>query len=256
MIWNQDPILFHFNFITVRWYGVFFALGIFFALTVTKKICRIYNYENIKLDSLFNYIVLGTVIGARLGHCLFYNPSYYLKNPFKILYIWEGGLASHGALIGIFVSLLLFSKKYKIKLLPLADLLASPASLTGGFIRIGNFFNSEILGSQTARPWAIIFSRIDNIPRHPTQLYEALFYFAVFYLLLGTYLQSKFRNSSGRITGLYLALTFTFRFCIEFFKLPQSGFENSMIVNMGQLLSLPLIAIGMYLLLRKKTIIL
>lgn len=252
MVWNQDPILFQFDFLTIRWYGLYFAMAIFLAYVLAKKMNDFYSTVNINMDSLFNHIVIGTITGARVGHCLFYDPAFYLANPIKILFVWEGGLASHGALIGIFISILIFSKKYKINPLIISDLLAAPASQAGAFIRIGNFFNSEIVGSETSKPWGIIFSKIDQNPRHPTQLYEAFFYLIVFYLLINLYQRNDVRKSSGRITGIYLILIFSFRFGIEFLKLPQSQFESSMILNMGQLLSLPLIFAGAFIIYKSK----
>ena len=247
MTWNQDPVLLHINFITIRWYGLFFALGIFLAFTLTKKLNQLSPSKSLNIDSLFNYVFFGTIIGARLGHCLFYDFTYYLHYPIKILAIWEGGLASHGALIGILTSIYLFSKKYKIHFLQIADLLAAPACIAGSLIRLGNFFNSEIIGNKTTLPWAITFSRIDNFSRHPTQLYESLFYFILGLGLLRKIYGPKDEVKLGMTLGTYLIATFSFRFLVEFIKIPQVQFENTMILNMGQILSIPLIAIGIYL---------
>lgn len=254
MIWNQNPILFEFNFFTIRWYGIFFALGIFLALKIGQKINSIYPQNNLELDELFNYIFFGTIIGARLGHVLFYDPIYYYNNPLKIFSIWEGGLASHGALIGILISIFIYSKNNKINYLLISDFITIPASIAGGFIRIGNFFNSEIIGVPTKLPWGIIFSKVDAITRHPTQLYEAFFYYFISFNLLGMYVKSRYRNSFGRITGAYLMTTFSVRLLVEFIKMPQSSFEKSMLLNMGQLLSIPLIFCGLFLFFKKNSL--
>ncbi|MBY0414079.1 MAG: prolipoprotein diacylglyceryl transferase [Bdellovibrionales bacterium] len=246
MIWNQDPELIKIGSLSIRWYGFLFALGIYLGSEMAKFVKNKAGDLNFDIDKLFIFVVAGTFFGARLGHCLFYEPDIYLADPARIFFVWEGGLASHGALIGVIISLFVFSKVYKVEFLRLCDLLAAPACFAGGMIRLGNLFNSEIIGNQTTVPWAVIFSRIDPYPRHPTQLYESIFYFMLC-IALSFYIKKKnYHLKIGQTFGFYLLGTFVFRFCIEFLKIPQVNFERDMSLNMGQLLSLPLIAIGVY----------
>lgn len=243
--WNADPKIVDLGPLEVRWYGLFFALTFFLGYLIMAKI---YKKENVKmemLDKITIYIFFGTLLGARLGHCLFYQPDYYLSNPLEILYVWEGGLASHGAMIGILLALFLFNHKYKMSLLWMLDRIAIVTALSGFFIRMGNLFNSEILGTQTDVPWAFVFVRVDNIPRHPSQFYEALFYLVIFVFLLLFYQKLKAQIKGGLLFGWLLVLLFGFRFFVEFIKESQVAFENSMSLNMGQLLSIPAVLLGL-----------
>lgn len=210
------------------------------------------------LNDLVWYMILGTVIGARLGHCLFYNPVYYLSNPLEILMVWKGGLASHGAAIGILSAIYLFTKKKKeYSYLWVMDRIVITVALGGFFIRMGNLFNSEILGTPTNVPWAFIFTSFDNVPRHPAQLYEAIAYLLVFVFLIFYYFRTNAKFKPGKLFGYFLVMVFTFRFLVEFVKIDQTYFEKGMYLNMGQLLSIPFVLLGIYLLLRrdKKTIV-
>lgn len=216
---------------------------------IILKIFKTEGYTQKQLDSLTVYMILGTVIGARLGHCFFYEPAYYLSNPIEILMVWKGGLASHGAAIGILVSLYIFAQKNKDITYPwIIDRIVIVVALSGLFIRLGNFFNSEIIGVPTDLPWAVVFHRIDMIPRHPSQLYEALAYFIIFLVLWGYYNRHKVKTVSYSLFSRFLILAFSARFLIEFTKENQSSFESGMALNMGQILSLPLIAVGILLL--------
>lgn len=198
-------------------------------------------------------MILGTVIGARLGHCLFYEPSYYLSHPIEILKVWNGGLASHGAAIGILISVYLFTKKYKdFNYAWVLDRVVIVVALAGFFIRIGNFFNSEIIGLPTDLPWAVVFHRIDALPRHPSMLYESFSYMAIFIYLWSKYSKWKAETPKFAIFSRFLILVFSARFLIEFTKENQSLFENGMILNMGQLLSIPLILLGIFLYFKSK----
>jgi len=204
------------------------------------------------LDKLTIYMVVSTVIGARLGHCLFYEPDLYLANPISILYIWEGGLASHGAGIGIIVGLWIFSRKTQRPFLWIIDRIAVVVALAGTFIRTGNLMNSEIFGNITTLPWGFRFLRASNPleqadPRHPTQIYEALSYLLIFFFLLFYYYRKDGKPRQGILIGWFLVLVFGMRFLIEFIKEPQVDFERSMTLNMGQLLSIPFIMIGVLL---------
>jgi prolipoprotein diacylglyceryl transferase len=190
-------------------------------------------------------MIFGTVIGARLGHCLFYNPEYYLSNPIEIFKVWEGGLASHGAAIGILTAIYLFAKKKKnYPMLWTLDRIVIVVALAGTFIRLGNLFNSEIIGTPTEVSWAFVFTAVDDIPRHPAQLYESIAYFIIFLILLFIYYKGIEKNKNGLLFGLFLLLVFTFRFFVEFLKENQSGFEESLVLNMGQLLSIPFVIVG------------
>ena len=246
--WSVSPEILHFGNVSVRWYGLLFALTFIVGYEILAYIFRRENVDVKKLDVLTIYIVLGTVIGARLGHCLFYSPSYYLSNPIEIIKIWEGGLASHGGAIGIIFAIWLFVRRNRsFSMLWILDRLVIVVALGGLFIRTGNFFNSEIYGLPSTAPWAVIFTAIDEIPRHPTQLYEGLVYFCIFLLLFSIYKTKGFNNfKSGFIFGLFFILTFTARFLIEFVKEVQSSFESGMVLDMGQILSIPFILIGIY----------
>jgi prolipoprotein diacylglyceryl transferase len=213
------------------------------------------------LDQLTTYMVIATVIGARLGHCLFYEPAYYLSNPLKILKVWEGGLASHGAAIGILFAIWLFSKKNKVHFLWTMDRIGLVTALAGFFIRMGNLMNSEIFGKPTDLPWGFIFvnasekaQRID--PRHPTQIYEGLCYLLIFFFLLYSYNRKNGKPKEGSLISWFFILVFGVRFFIEFLKEPQVGFESGMALNMGQWLSIPFVlvgVVGLYLVNRKKS---
>jgi len=251
--WNIDPDIFHLGPLTVRWYGLLFASGFVFGYIILTNVFKQEKVPQNLLDTLTTYMVVGTVVGARLGHCLFYEPAYYLSNPLKILKIWEGGLASHGAAVGILIAIWLFSRKYKKPYLWSTDRVALVVALAGFFIRMGNLMNSEIYGVETSMPWGFVFVRWgETLPKHPTQIYEALSYLLIFILLISIY-RIKWPNiKDGLISGLFLITIFSVRFFIEFIKESQVSFEESMTLNMGQILSIPLVLLGVYLLFRKK----
>jgi prolipoprotein diacylglyceryl transferase len=243
--WSVSPEIFHLGPISVRWYGFLFAMafvaGYFIMTWVFKKEGR----PRTDLEQLSVYMIFGTVIGARLGHCLFYNPEYYLSNPIEIFKVWEGGLASHGAALGILTALYSFSKKKKnYPMLWTLDRVVIVVALAGTFIRLGNLFNSEIIGRPTDVSWAFIFTAVDDLPRHPAQLYEAIAYFIIFLILLFIYYKGFEKNRHGLLFGIFLVLVFTFRFFVEFVKENQSGFEETMVLNMGQILSIPFVIAG------------
>jgi len=245
--WNANPIFFTIPIIhwPVRWYGVSWALAFFVSNLIMGKIFKTEKRPETQLDSLTFYIVIATLVGARLGHCFFYDADRYFSNPLEILKIYEGGLASHGAAVGIFIGIYLYCRKFKENILWLLDRMMVVVPIASFFIRFGNFMNSEIIGRVTHVPWAIIFTSVDQNPRHPTQMYEAIYYLILFILMY--FLWSKKRNDFGKgfMFGFYLVLMFTFRFLIEFLKENQSPFENEMFINMGQVLSLPFIIWGM-----------
>jgi prolipoprotein diacylglyceryl transferase len=204
------------------------------------------------VDQLFGYVFVGTLIGARLGHVLFYEPQKYFAHPLEIFAVWHGGLASHGGAIGIVLSLLIFMRRHpELSLLWVVDRIAVVVPLAGAFIRFGNLMNSEIIGKSTNLPWAMTFTRIDTQPRHPAQVYEALCYLAISGLLFALY--SSRKSLPGYLIGSMLVLIFSVRFFIEFVKENQVGFESTLPINMGQILSLPFIFVGICLVIRACT---
>lgn len=252
IVWNADPVIFHIGDWSVRWYGLLFALGFVAGIYIVSKMFKREGVNTDLVDSLFLYVVVGTVIGARLGHVFFYDWGYYSQHPAEIIKIWHGGLASHGAALVIIPLLYFWSKKYsKRSILWAMDKVAIPTALAGAFIRTGNLINSEIFGTATSVPWAFTFIREDNIPRHPTQIYEALAYLLIFGFLMYQYWKTDIRLQEGKLFGWFMLLVFGARFFIEFLKVDQSAFEANMSLNMGQWLSIPLTLVGLYFVLRK-----
>jgi len=251
--WNVNPDIFHLGPLTVRWYGLLFASGFFFGYLIMAKIFQKENIPQPILDKLTLYMALGTILGARLGHCLFYEPAYYLLNPLEILFIWHGGLASHGAAIGIILALYLFAKKTKKPFFWILDRIVIVVALSGFLIRIGNLMNSEIVGRATDLPWGFIFERdveLKGAPRHPTQIYEALVCLVIFIILLIWYKNNYNKKVHGFAFSIFLIILFVFRFFVEFIKDVQVNFENNMMFDMGQILSIPFVLLGIILLFR------
>ena len=247
--WNVNPEIFRIGNFAVRWYGLLFASGFLFGYLIFYKFFKKEGLTVEMLDKLTIYMALGTVIGARLGHCLFYEPDFYLRNPVEILKIWKGGLASHGAAIGILLALYLFVRKYKKSFIWILDRIVVVVALGGALIRLGNLMNSEIYGIETSLPWGFVFIRNHEIvPKHPTQIYEALTYFLVFGLLLWIYLKTRGHFTDGTLFGWFLILVFGVRFFIEFIKEDQVPFEEGMKLNMGQWLSIPFVLLGILIL--------
>jgi prolipoprotein diacylglyceryl transferase len=248
--WNPDPELFSLGPLSVRYYGLFFALGFLLGYHIIERMFRREQVPEQWLDKLFIYVVVATVIGARLGHVFFYGWDYYSQNPGEILAIWHGGLASHGGAIGILIAIYFYSKKVtKRSPLWVLDRLVVPVALAAVFIRMGNLMNSEIVGQVTNVSWAFWFQRVDpdqQVLRHPTQIYEALAYLVVFVVLMYMYWRTNAANRRGLLFGVFLIGIFTARFFIEFVKANQEAFEESMALNMGQLLSIPFVLIGIY----------
>ncbi len=206
-----------------------------------------------KLDNCLFYVMGGTLLGARLGHCLFYEPGYYLSHPIEILMVWRGGLASHGGALGVLLALWIFSRKNReFSFSWLLDHLAVPLALIAALIRIGNLFNSEILGRPADVPWAFVFERVDQVPRHPAQLYESLAYFALFGINLLFYKIGMHRRP-GFIFGFSMIWIFAARMILELLKENQEAFEAGMILNMGQILSIPFVLLGVFLVVQALT---
>ncbi len=226
-------------------------MGFFSMDLYVKGIFKKHGKDPEAVSSLTTHLVIGMLIGSRLAHCFFYEPEYYLSHPLEILKVWEGGLASHGGYAGVLVATWIFFKKNKgLNYLWIMDVIAGPCLFVGGLIRLGNFFNSEILGNPTSGPISVIFSRIDMIPRHPVQLYESIGYFSIAAILM---LGAKFKLTKwpqGTNLSIAIILSFTFRFFIEYLKDEQSQIVLTDAVNMGQWLSLAFVVVGVALLVR------
>jgi prolipoprotein diacylglyceryl transferase len=261
--WDVDPVIFWItDAFPLKYYGAFFAVGLLLGFYIVRNIYKKENVSLESLDSLLIYVIVGTVLGARLGHCFFYEPSYFIQHPIEILlpiqkikgsyeFVGFQGLASHGGTIGVLIAILVYCKKHKVQLLWILDRMAVAVPITAAFIRFGNFMNSEIYGKPTNGNWGVVFQRDDLIPRHPTQLYEAISYLFIFGFLFFMFRSEKIKERKGLIFGFFLILLFLARFIIEFFKENQEVFENNMPINMGQILSIPFILIGLTLIIWK-----
>lgn len=250
--WNFDPVLFSISGFDIRYYGLMWAVALLAGGWIFSYFCKREHYPESVSDSAFMFIVLGTILGSRIGHCLFYEPSSYLARPWAIITEFrDGGMASHGAAIGILIGIWLTAVRNRVSILWVMDRLGVIAPLSGALIRLGNLFNSEIVGHVTTVPWGFRFLRLypgmspENVPaQHPTQLYEALWYFALFAVVWVMY---RYRNA-GRRMGLLFGTSvtgiFLFRFFIEFIKVEQEAFERDMTIDMGQWLSIPFIILG------------
>ena len=264
--WNPNPELFNlFGSLPIRYYGLLWVVGIALAYVIVHRQYRDRKIDEKTFEPLFFYCFFGILIGARLGHCLFYQPDYYLNHfwemilPVKFLpdggWKWTGyeGLASHGGTLGLIIALWMYCRKTKMHYMDVLDMIAVATPITACFIRLANLMNSEIIGQPTDVPWAFVFERVDMLPRHPAQLYEAIAYFIFFLGMVYLYKrgQQKREKASlpyhrGFFFGLCLTEIFVFRFFIEFLKENQVNFEDSMTLNMGQWLSIPFVIIGVY----------
>ncbi len=261
--WDVDPTLFTVLGREIRWYGLLWVIGLIVAVYIVQKIFKHEDLPEKWFDSLFIYMMVGIIAGARLGHCLFYEPGYYLAHPIEILKVWEGGLASHGGVIGIIIAVWLYSRKVtKQSMLWTFDRVMVPTGFTAAMIRLGNLMNHEIYGGPTDKPWGFRF--VDNLsqwmqgaepiytdPSHPTQIYEALVYLVVFAITLYLYWGTSARNRKGLITGVGILIIFLFRFFVEYIKNVQVDAEIALRDNtgliLGQWLSIPFILWGLWL---------
>ena len=273
ILWNPDLIICNIGPLAIRWYSTCWLIGLLGSYLLVKYLYRKQGLSDEKFEPLFLYCFTGILIGARLGHCLFYEPGYFLSSwqhvVEMLLPIRQGmdgswhftgyeGLASHGGTIGIILALLLYSRNLKVRMWTVLDTISISVPITACFIRLGNLMNSEIIGKPTDVPWAFIFQRVDNVPRHPGQLYEAIAYACFFFILWAIYRKTsrptgkdgKLNNNPLMGTGFYfgldILLIFLFRFFIEYTKEVQEAFEADMLFDMGQLLSIPFILIGAY----------
>lgn len=262
IIWDVNPYIFTFpdsfpllGGRPVAWYGLLWAMVFVVGYYIMRMVYRKEKLSDDLLDKLTINMLVFTIIGARLGHCLFYEPEYYFANPEKFLYIWEGGLASHGGAIGILIGLYIYSRKIKKPYIWILDRIAIPVAIGGSFIRLGNLMNSEIYGYETTLPWGFKFVRdwapgtpIDAIPAcHPTQIYEALVLVIMFAVLMYLFFKKDTANKRpGFFFGLFCTVIFGSRILIEFIKQPQVEFETSMTLDMGQWLSIPFVIVGIY----------
>lgn len=252
--WDVSPIIFSIGTFGIRWYSLLFAVGFIVAYFLLSKMFKKENVNVEILDTFTIYMFLSLLIGLRLGHCLFYEPDYYFQHPLEIIlpfnletgqFIGYQGLASHGGAIGILIGIYLFCRKTKINWIWILDRLVIVIPLVGACVRIGNLMNSEIYGVQTSLPWGFIFLRNGEVePKHPTQIYEALSYLLIFSSLMIYYYKTNAKPRPGNVFGVFLVALFGIRFLIEFIKEDQVGFEDGMILNMGQLLSVPFILAG------------
>lgn len=243
--WDINPEIFRIGNFAPRWYGVLFASGFLLGYLIFKRFFKNEGLKDELLDRLTIYAALGTIIGARLGHCLFYEPAYYLSNPIEILKVWHGGLASHGAAVALPIALWFFAKKEKKHVLWVFDRIVIVTALAGVMIRFGNLMNSEIYGVETSLPWGFVFLRNgETAPKHPTQIYESLAYLFVFIILFRIYWRKKGDFVRGLPFSLFMILIFSFRFFIEYIKEDQVAFESGMSLNMGQWLSIPFVLLG------------
>ncbi len=258
IIWDVNPEIFHVGSWPVRWYGLSFAVGFLIGVQIMTYLFKVEKKPQADLDPLLITMVISTILGARLGHFLFYEPTMFLHNPLKTITPPFAGLASHGGVIGIIIGLWLYSQRASSKatdqtFLWLIDRVCIPATLAGAFIRFGNLMNSEIFGKPTDVPWAFVFLRdheFSQVPRHPTQLYESLSYLIVFAVLLWYWKMYRKQSAPGTMLGISLVWAFGLRFVWEFFKEDQVAFEDSMNLNMGQILSIPAVLFGLFLILR------
>ncbi|MBN1107583.1 MAG: prolipoprotein diacylglyceryl transferase [Bacteroidales bacterium] len=243
--WDVNPEIFRIGSFAVRWYGLLFATAFLFGYMIMLRIFKNENLTDTLLDKLTLYMALGVIIGARLGHCLIYEPEYYLAKPLEILKVWKGGLASHGGAAGILIATGWFAWKEKKSWFWILDRVSIVVALAGFFIRMGNLMNSEIYGVETTLPWGFVFLRNgETAPKHPTQIYEGLAYLLIFILLYRIYWRKKGEHIEGLLISLICILIFTARFFIEFLKEDQVMREANMVLNLGQKYSIPLVIAG------------
>ena len=279
--WNPDVVFFHLGPLAVRWYGLCWLVGFAVAYLLVRRLYREQKIKDELFDPLFIYCFMGILIGARLGHCIFYEPDYFLTSvrgiiemflPIRFVdgninyagnwlfqltggaaaFVGYEGLASHGGTLGLMIALWLYVKKTKLNIWTVLDNIAIATGSMACFIRLGNLMNSEIIGKVTDVPWAFIFERVDQMPRHPGQLYEAIAYAILFGILWYLHKRMPEKIGTGWYFGFCLAYIFTFRFFIEYTKEVQEAFEASLPLDMGQILSIPFVILGVWCMVRAR----
>ena len=245
---NFDPVAFQILSLEIRWYSLAYIMGIVLGWAYCKKKLIKDQYILGLFDDFITYLILGVIVGGRLGYALFYNLKYYLENPIEILMVWNGGMSFHGGLIGVIVASQLFSNKHKLNSFVFLDLVALSAPIGIFFGRIANFINSELYGRATDLPWSVQFIIIDNIKRHPSQLYEAFFEGIILFLILRHFFKKNYLHNPGKISALFLIFYSLFRFFVEFFRYPDSQI-GYLILNLtfGQLISILFLIVGLFL---------
>lgn len=259
IVWNPSEVMFHIGSFGIRWYSMCWLMGLLLGYLLMHRLYKEQKIAEEKFEPLFLYIFVSVLIGARLGHCLFYQPDYFLSSwdhfiemiiPMRHLadgswkFVGYEGLSSHGGVIGMLIAIWLYSRNTKVPVWVVLDNMGICSCITATFIRLGNLMNSEIIGKVTDVPWAFIFQRVDQYPRHPGQLYEALSYALFFFIIYGVYRRKREKVGTGYFFGLCIALVFVARFLIEYTKDIQVDFESGMLLDMGQLLSIPFIILG------------
>ena len=249
---NFDPVAFYIFSFEIRWYSLSYIAGILIGWILSKKIFITEANIKDKFDDFITYIIIGIIIGGRLGYILFYNLDYYSENLIEIFKIWQGGMSFHGGLIGIIFVSILYSKKFNQSAYDYLDIISLVAPIGIFFGRISNFINSELYGTETNLPWAVKFIQIDNLYRHPSQLYEALFEGVILFFILIYFRRKSFAKNPGFISGLFVSFYSVFRFGIEFFRVPDEQLGYLLFnFTMGQILSSILLLIGIYLIVSK-----
>ncbi len=249
---NFDPVAIQIFSLEVRWYSLSYIIGIILGWFLGKKIFISDSFLRDKFDDFITYLILGIIVGGRLGYVIFYNPSYYLNNIFDIFKIWQGGMSFHGGLLGTIIVSILYAKKNNQNFFIYCDIVSIVAPIGIFFGRVSNFINSELYGIETKLPWAVKFIQVDDLFRHPSQLYEAIFEGLVLFIILIYFWKRNFLKTPGLISGLFLVFYSIFRFIIEFFRVPDAQLGYLFLnLTMGQLISLIFLFIGIYLIITK-----
>lgn len=250
IIWDVNPVFFSVLGFEIRYYSLAWMLGFMGCIWIMNKMLKKEGLSVKLTDSMFMYTFIATIVGARIGHCMFYETSYYLTHPLEILNLRQGGLASHGAALGLLVGIYLFSKKNKLTYMWSLDHITAVIPFGGALIRLGNLMNSEIYGTPTDLPWGFVFKlRGETVAMHPTQIYEALMYFAILALTMYLFFcRDITRKRPGAMFGIFLITLFGGRFFVEMIKNVQESFEEAMTLNMGQILSIPFVIMGIVIL--------
>lgn len=262
--WSADPVMFYIGDVPVRWYSILLGTGFIAGYIFARNIFKKENVDRYVLETYGIWLIIGVLIGGRLGHCLFYEFDYYMQHPLEMIKPWKGtlgedaeftgfrGFSSHGWIAGIFITLWINSRLRKVPFLWALDRFAIVVVLAGAFVRIGNLMNSEMIGIATNLPWAFVFEKIDDIPRHPAQIYESLAYLLTFILVYSYHDRKRNTVLNGTYAGWVLLGVFTSRFFIEFLKINQVPSEATMQLNLGQKLSIPFLLLGLILIFRKQ----